>query len=93
MYSFSRHAPFLTLFATHPAASGPSTSAAATVLPPTFPLSLNFLGEAGAFLLDTGRVIIMWLGRAVPREFLAEVGAAAAHFFKFNMSSTFDNRN
>ena len=44
-----------------------------TVLPSRAPLSMALLSGAGAYLLDNGRVLVLWLGHAVPPEFLAQV--------------------
>lgn len=52
-------------------------------LPPVVPLSVNFMSETGAYLIDNGRVVIFWLGRQVPREFLAEVRLGAACMLLF----------
>jgi len=45
------------------------------VLPPRVPLSMALLSGAGAYLLDTGRVLVLWLGHAVSPEFLSQVGS------------------
>jgi hypothetical protein len=44
-----------------------------TVLPPRAPLSMALLSGAGAYLLDNGRVLVLWLGHAVSSEFLLQV--------------------
>ena len=42
------------------------------MLPPRVPLSMALLSGAGAYLLDTGRVLVLWLGHAVSPEFLSQ---------------------
>ena len=44
-------------------------------LPPRAPLSMELLSGAGAYLLDNGRMLVLWLGHAVPVEFLSQVRA------------------
>lgn len=70
-----------------PPAAGASTSGVdgqpSVALPPVVPLSVNFMSETGAYLIDNGRVVIFWLGRQVPREFLAEVRLGAACMLLF----------
>ncbi len=43
------------------------------MLPPRVPLSMALLSGAGAYLLDTGRMLVLWLGHAVSPEFLSQV--------------------
>ena len=38
-------------------------------LPPTVGLSRDRLNPAGAYLLDNGRVLVLWLGQGLPREY------------------------
>jgi protein transport protein SEC24 len=45
----------------------------ATVLPETVPLSLSYMVEGGAYLIDTGRMLILWLGRALAPQWVADV--------------------
>ena len=42
------------------------------VLPPRAPLSMEQLSGAGAYLLDNGRMLVLWLGHAVSPEFLSQ---------------------
>ena len=42
------------------------------MLPPRVPLSMALLSGAGAYLLDTGRVLVLWLGHAVSPDFLSQ---------------------
>eukprot|EP00877_Chromochloris_zofingiensis_P002473 jgi/Chrzof1/12226/Cz06g26070.t1 len=42
-------------------------------LPPTVPASLSFMLESGAYLIDNGRMLVLWLGRALTPGWLAEV--------------------
>ncbi len=41
-------------------------------LPPRAPLSMEQLSGAGAYLLDNGRMLVLWLGHAVPLEWLSQ---------------------
>jgi len=43
------------------------------MLPPLVPLSSEVLFPSGAYLLDNGRVFVLWLGREVSSHFLHEV--------------------
>lgn len=43
------------------------------VLPQMVPASLAFLRLDGAYLLDNGQVLVLWLGRDVPQAWLAQV--------------------
>lgn len=43
------------------------------LLPPTSPLSLERLEGSGAYLLDNGRIFIVWVGRGVAPEFMQQV--------------------
>ncbi|GLC34598.1 hypothetical protein PLESTB_001244000 [Pleodorina starrii] len=42
-------------------------------LPPTVPLALAALGDSGVYLLDTGRLFVLWLGRTVSPQWCTEV--------------------
>ena len=44
-----------------------------TCLPPTCPLSFERLEGSGAYLLDNGRIFIVWVGRGVAPEFMQAV--------------------
>ena len=43
------------------------------VMPPRLPLTLERLDLKGAYLLDTGRIFVLLLGRAVAPEFIMQV--------------------
>ena len=43
------------------------------MLPPTMALSLSQLSDMGAYLMDNGRVFILWLGRMVHKDWAMEV--------------------
>lgn len=43
------------------------------VLPPTLPLTMGFLQESGAYLVFNGRMAIMWLGRALNKQWMIDV--------------------
>ena len=43
------------------------------VLPPRAPLSMEQLSGAGAYLLDNGRMLVLWLGHAASTEFVSQV--------------------
>ena len=45
------------------------------LLPPTLPLSGMSLDERGAFLLDNGRVFVLWLGRMLDPQWGQQVCA------------------
>ncbi|KAG2501036.1 hypothetical protein HYH03_000855 [Edaphochlamys debaryana] len=42
-------------------------------LPPCVPLATQVLAEGGVYLVDTGRVFVMWLGRAMSPQWCLEV--------------------
>lgn len=44
------------------------------VLPPTLPASLGYLRPDGAYLLDNGLMLVLWLGRDVSPAWLTQVG-------------------
>lgn len=48
------------------------------LLPQTVPLSGAYLEERGAYLLDNGRVLVLWLGRMLDRQWGMEVGGPAS---------------
>ena len=41
-------------------------------LPPTVPLTSAYMSDAGAYLLDSGRIFVLWLGKRVPKEFISQ---------------------
>ena len=43
------------------------------ILPDTVPLTVQALDPAGAYLLDSMRIFILWLGRNVSAEFMSQV--------------------
>jgi len=45
-------------------------------VPATVPLSLETLDGNGAYLLDNGRLFILWLGRGIPQGYIGELFAA-----------------
>ena len=50
--------------------SGPKGEPLPALLPAPAPLALEALDPAGAYLLDAGRVLVLWLGRAARPELL-----------------------
>ncbi|EFJ52467.1 hypothetical protein VOLCADRAFT_72688 [Volvox carteri f. nagariensis] len=42
-------------------------------LPPTVPLTMAALVDGGAYLLDTGRLFVLWVGRAISPQWCVEV--------------------
>ncbi|KAK9828118.1 hypothetical protein WJX81_006860 [Elliptochloris bilobata] len=44
-------------------------------LPPTVPLTGAYMSDAGAYLLDSGRIFVLWLGKRVPKDFISQVFA------------------
>jgi hypothetical protein len=44
------------------------------LLPQTIPLSGAYLEERGAYLLDNGRLLVLWLGRLLDKQWGQEVG-------------------
>ncbi len=42
-------------------------------LPPTVPLTGAYMSDAGAYLLDSGRIFVLWLGKRVPKDFISQV--------------------
>ena len=42
-------------------------------LPLPIPLTAQALDSAGAYILDTGRVCVLWLGRSLDPEFMSQV--------------------
>ena len=57
----------------------------AVPLPPTMALSLTQLSDMGAYLMDNGRVFILWLGRMVHKDWATEVRAWGI-IVRFNQS-------
>ncbi len=45
----------------------------AVQLPDTVPLSTAYMVEGGAYLIDTGRMLILWLGRTLAPQWVADV--------------------
>ena len=41
-------------------------------LPSTVPLTAAYMSDAGAYLLDSGRIFVLWLGTRVPKEFISQ---------------------
>ena len=41
-------------------------------LPSTVPLTAAYMSDAGAYLLDSGRIFVLWLGKRVPKEFISQ---------------------
>ncbi|KAK9811733.1 hypothetical protein WJX72_009241 [[Myrmecia] bisecta] len=59
---------------------GKPSPSGGVVLPPTMPLATDALNGSGAYLLDNGRIFVLWLGRTISRDFLAQVfGVDPAH--------------
>ena len=46
------------------------------VVPPTVPLNMEQLSGEGAYLMDNGRLFILWLGRNIPSGYIGELFAA-----------------
>lgn len=44
-------------------------------LPPCSPLSMAALSDSGAYLLDNGRMLVLWVGKMLSPQWTAEVGA------------------
>lgn len=42
-------------------------------LPPSMPLAQDLIDPSGAYLLDSGRLLLLWLGRGVSPAFLTQV--------------------
>ena len=36
------------------------------------PLTAAYMSDAGAYLLDSGRIFVLWLGKRVPKEFISQ---------------------
>ncbi|MEW5302407.1 MAG: hypothetical protein WDW36_005198 [Sanguina aurantia] len=53
--------------------SGPWGLSASSPLPPCSPLSMAALSDAGAYLLDNGRMLVLWVGRMLSPQWAAEV--------------------
>lgn len=71
-----------TMFALHDP-SGPWGEAPAdggggggVALPPTVGLSMAFMSDQGAYLIDNGRVFVLWVGRAISPQWCLEVRRA-----------------
>jgi hypothetical protein len=52
-------------------------------LPQRFPLASEAVSPTGAYLLDNGRVFVLYLGRALPNEFLQQARAWCFVFLVF----------
>ncbi|EFN54134.1 hypothetical protein CHLNCDRAFT_135519 [Chlorella variabilis] len=52
---------------------GKEKSTGEVVLPSTAPAGLEYFNPAGAYIVDNGRMLILWLGQAVPPSFYAQV--------------------
>lgn len=64
------------LFALHnmpPDAGTPANGGPGVLLPQPVPLSGEYIDSRGAFLLDNGRTLLLWLGKSLPPEFLTDV--------------------
>lgn len=48
------------------------------VLPPTVPASLAYLHVGGAYLLDNGQLLVLWIGREAAAAWLTQVRSAHA---------------
>lgn len=54
-------------------------SAGGVVLPPVCPATLALLHEGGAYLIDNGRLLVLWIGRLIAREWALDVLGGEAH--------------
>lgn len=43
------------------------------IRPAPVPLTMQAVSEQGAYLMDSGRVFVMWLGRNISPDFMAQV--------------------
>eukprot|EP00798_Chlamydomonas_sp_ICE-L_P030135 gene30135-35111_t len=59
--------------------AAPVFSTGEVPLPTTLPLSLPHLSDQGAYLMDNGRVFILWLGRMLHKEWATEVFGVDVH--------------
>lgn len=41
---------------------------------------MQVMRDNAAYLLDNGRIIVLWLGRSVPQPFLKQVCASSVNF-------------
>lgn len=46
-------------------------------LPPTAPAGLEYLNPAGAYVIDNGRIAVLWLGASLHPQFYQQVGGRA----------------
>jgi len=71
-YAFSTSAVNLTTALAHPRLVQvfPQQTSDGAVLPPVLPLTAHMLSSEGAYLVEDGLWITLWLGRSVPSEFL-----------------------
>ena len=46
-----------------------------TVLPPRAPLTRDYMSAAGVYLMDNGRMLILWVGSKAPPELLSQVSS------------------
>jgi hypothetical protein len=49
------------------------------VLPRMLPASLGYFRADGAYLINNGQVLVLWLGRDVPQAWLSQVWCADTH--------------
>ena len=54
-------------------------SAGGVVLPPVCPATLALLHEGGAYLIDNGRLLVLWIGRLIARDWALDVLGGEAH--------------
>lgn len=53
--------------------SGMAAVAVQVVLPPMVPPSLGFFRPDGAYLINNGQALVVWLGRDLPAAWLSQV--------------------
>lgn len=58
---------------------GGTNDAGQFLLPPALSLESAQLSAGGAYLLDNGRVFLLWLGAGVPVEYIAQVRTTRHH--------------
>lgn len=54
-------------------------------LPALVPLSTEVLYPQGAYLMDNGRIFVLWLGREVSPQFLEDVCSTVTSHFSINL--------
>ena len=52
------------------------------VLPAGVPAESSQLSTDGAYLLDNGRIFLLWLGHSVQRDFVAQVPVEWLYYFR-----------